>query len=79
MRWPVLYRWDRGPLGRSRWSVGWWGGSEDDLLCIRPGIRDNAEAEIYLSPVCRHRAQALVAFCLKNALAFLDLNMRSRT
>lgn len=73
---PTLYRWNQGPLG-SVWACGWWGGRDGDLLCIRPGICSDEEARTYLSPVGSHRAEAVLAFLLKNALALLDRNMRT--
>ena len=76
MKLPVMYCWDKGPLG-SVWAYGWWGGRDLDLLCIRPAIHDNDEARAYLSPVCSYRAEAVIAFFLKNALSVFDLNMRS--
>lgn len=45
-------------------GVGIWTGPDRDLICVRPA-RSRAEAEYYLSPMCRSLMVAIIRAIIK--------------
>ena len=76
---PEFQRWGGPPW---TWSFGWWTGKDRDLMCVVPelaegdGLHRGCLADLVLSPVCKTRIAAFIAFCLKWALVQLDENTR---
>lgn len=74
---PEFVAWGGGPV-KTRWSLGWWTGPDDDLLCVVPSLYDRDHAELALSPVCSNRLLAVLAFLLKRLLFAIDDNVKAR-
>ncbi len=49
---PVYWECGGGLNVNIKWGYGYWTGPQNDLLCIKPDIDSNEEAEKYLSPIC---------------------------
>jgi len=62
----------------NRWSLGWWTGRDGDLHLILPNIKDYNIEDLLLSPICRNRAKAILAFVIKRILVSVDENVRSQ-
>ena len=75
---PHLYRWDGGRIIPNAYSFGYMTGKDHDLICVKPNLSDNIEAEIALSPVCLTRLLAISAFLVKRLLIQIDQNLRGR-
>lgn len=58
--------------------MGWLTGKEEDLVCVMPKIRTEADGELTLSPVCYTKTLAFLAFALKFLLVRIDRNVRAR-
>ena len=58
------------------YAYGWLTGEDNDLICIKPYIGDNTEAQLALSPCCKTRFFALIAFAMKLVLWKLDTNLQ---
>jgi len=80
---PSLYCWPGDDILKQgdRWSFGWWtgeGGDKYSANChvIFPDIKDRELEDCALSPVCKNRVLAVLAFVLKRILCRLDQNIR---
>lgn len=69
-----LFRWDRGSLP-DLYGLGWWTGPDGDLLCVRPEIEREQEAELSLSPLCRNPVLAFLSCWAKLFLLKVDYNI----
>jgi len=58
-----------------RWCFGWLTGPDGDLICVKPNMTDNYQADLLLSPICTSPARAFFAFLLKRLLARFDMNL----
>ena len=75
MKLPAFYAYGGGSLPRG-WVCGW--DNEFDLVCVQPEVATVAQGRFTLSPACRTRFMALVAFAMKALLLRIDLNARLR-
>ena len=60
---PTLFRFGGGGVADS-WAFGYWTGPEKDLLCTKPEIATNEEAERYLSSTRAMPLEAVRSFML---------------
>jgi len=60
---PEFWRCGGGPL-HYKYGFGYWAGEQKDLLCIKPNIKTNKEAEKYLSPICKTKPMAFLMFLI---------------
>ena len=58
------------------WTFGWETGKDNDLICVKPKVTTPIDGEIALSPSCRNRFAALLAFGLKAILINMDGNLK---
>jgi hypothetical protein len=78
---PSFFRWAGDEILKrgDRWSLGWWGGLDSDCHVILPnmqGIEITITENFLLSPICKSRAMALIAFILKFILTKTDENIK---
>lgn len=55
---PKYWKIDNRPIGELKYGFGYWTGPQNDLLCIKPNIETNEEAERSLSPIHRTKKEA---------------------
>lgn len=58
---PVYWSCGDHVLGE-KYGYGYWTGPQKDLLCVKPDIKTNGEAELHLSPICKTKKEAKRAF-----------------
>ncbi len=63
---PEFIRWG-GPV-RYRYSFGWWTGRDGDMMCVKRNKVACMGHDELLSPVCRNRPFAFLAFVAKRFL-----------
>lgn len=76
MKFPKLYKFDGGVGIPDAWVFGWLTGKDNDLVCIKPNLKNSIAAEIALSPVCSSKLLAFSAAILKLILIRIDHNAR---
>lgn len=74
-RLPKFYDWGGGGVP-VWWTFGWETGRDNDLICVKYKVTTPIEGEIALSPSCRNRLSALLAFVLKAILISIDGNLK---
>jgi len=80
MVWPTFFCWKGDEILKQgdRWSFGWWTGRNGDMHLVLPDIKDEQITEYILSPICKSKTMALVAFVLKHILAKTDETFKFR-